>query len=46
VGLEDEKGIRIGGRNSNNLRYADDTTILAEGKRDLEKNAKKTKGRK
>jgi hypothetical protein len=36
----------IGGRNINNLRYADDTTILAERKRDLEKNAKKVKGRK
>ena len=34
VGLEDEKGIRIGGRNINNLRYADDTTTLAERKRD------------
>jgi hypothetical protein len=41
VGLEDEKGIRIGDRNINNLRYVDDTTILAEGKRDLEKMLKK-----
>ena len=46
VGLEDEKGIKIGGRNINNLRYADDTTILAERKRDLEKNATKVKDRK
>ena len=46
VGLEDEKGIRIGGRNISNLRYADDTTILAERKRDLEKNATKVKDRK
>ena len=43
MGLEDEKGIRIGGRNINNLRYADDTTILAERKRDLEKMLKKLK---
>ena len=31
------------GRNINNLRYADDTTILAERKRDLEKMLKKLK---
>jgi hypothetical protein len=43
VGLEDEKGIRIGGRNIKNLQYADDTTILAERKRDLEKMLKKLK---
>jgi hypothetical protein len=43
VGLEDEKGIRFGGRNINNLRYADDTTILAERNRDLEKMLKKLK---
>ena len=28
-------GIKIGGRNINNLRYADDTTILAETADDL-----------
>ena len=43
VGLEDEKGIRIGGRNINNLRHADDNTILAERKRDLEKMLQKLK---
>jgi hypothetical protein len=43
VGLEDEKGIRIGGRNINNPRYADNTTILAERKRDLEEMLKKLK---
>ena len=43
MGLEDEKGIRIGGRNINNLWYADDTTILAERKRDLEKMLQKLK---
>ena len=31
AGLEEEQaGIKIGGRNINNLRYADDTTIMAE----------------
>ena len=27
---EAETGIKIAGRNSNNLRYADDTTLMAE----------------
>ena len=27
---EAEAGIRVGGRNINNLRYADDTTLRAE----------------
>ena len=31
AGLEEaEAGIKIAGRNSNNLRYADDTTLMAE----------------
>ena len=31
AGLEEEQaGIRIAGRNVNNLRYADDTTLMAE----------------
>ena len=31
VGLEEtQAGIRIAGRNINNLRYADDTTLMAE----------------
>ena len=31
VGLDDaEAGIKIAGRNINNLRYADDTTLMAE----------------
>ena len=29
---EAQTGIKIAGRNSNNLRYADDTTLMAEGK--------------
>ena len=32
VGLEEaQAGIKIAGRNINNLRYADDTTLMAEG---------------
>ena len=30
---EAQAGIKIAGRNINNLRYADDTTLMAEGKR-------------
>ena len=34
VGLEEaQAGIKIAGRNINNLRYADDTTLMAEVKR-------------
>ena len=34
AGLEEtEAGIKIAGRNINNLRYADDTTLVAEVKR-------------
>ena len=43
VGFEDNIGIKIGGRAVNNLRYADDTTILAEEKEDMEKLLKKLK---
>ena len=33
AGLDDlQAGIKIGGRNINNLRYADDTTLMAESK--------------
>ena len=32
---EAQVGIKIGGRNINNLRYADDTTIMAESKEEL-----------
>ena len=28
---ETQSGIKIAGRNINNLRYADDTTLMAEG---------------
>ena len=30
-----EAGIKIAGRNINNLRYADDTTLMAESEEDL-----------
>ena len=30
---EAQTGIKIAGRNINNLRYVDDTTLLAESKR-------------
>ena len=32
---EAQGGIRIAGRNINNLRYADDTTLMAESKEEL-----------
>ena len=33
AGLEEtQAGIKIAGRNSNNLKYADDTTLMAESK--------------
>ena len=36
AGLEEaQSGIKIAGRNINNLRYADDTTLMAESKEEL-----------
>ena len=36
AGLEEaQAGIKIGGRNTNNLRYADDTILMAESKEEL-----------
>ena len=36
AGLEEaQAGIKISGRNINNLRYADDTTLMAESKEEL-----------
>ena len=32
---ETQAGIKIAGRNSNNLRYADDTTLMAESEEEL-----------
>ena len=36
AGLEEaQAGIKIAGRKINNLRYPDDTTLIAEGEEDL-----------
>ena len=36
AGLNDSQaGIKIAGRNTNNLRYADETTLMAESKEGL-----------
>ena len=44
AGLDEaQAGIKIGGRNMNNLRYADDTTVLAESKEELKNLLKKVK---
>ena len=32
---ESQAGIKISGRNINNLRYADDTTLMAESEEEL-----------
>ena len=38
AGLEEEQaGIKIAGRNINNLRYADDITLMAESEEDTQK---------
>ena len=43
-GLEEaQAGIRIAGRNINNLRYADDTTLMAESQEELKNLLKKVK---
>ena len=34
---EAQAGIKTAGRNINNLRYADDTTLMAESKEELKK---------
>jgi len=44
VGLEEaQAGIKIAGRNINNLRYADDTTLMAESEEELKSLLKKVK---
>ena len=36
TGLDEaQAGIKVAGRNINNLRYADDTTLMAESKEEL-----------
>ena len=46
VGLnEAQAGIKIAGRNINNLRYADDTTLMAESEEELKNLLMKVKER-
>ena len=40
---ETQTGIKIAGRNINNLRYADDTTLMAESKEELKSPLMKVK---
>ena len=42
---ETQAGIKIAGRNTNNLRYANDTTLIAESKEELESLLMKVKRR-
>ena len=42
---ETQAGIKIAGRNNNNLRYADDTTLMAESEEELKSLLMKVKGR-
>ena len=44
TGLEEaQAGIKIAGRNSNNLRYVDDTTLMAESEEELKRLLMKVK---
>ena len=46
VGLDEaQAGIKIAGRNINNLRYADDTTLMAENEEELQNLLMKVKGK-
>ena len=40
---EAQAGIKIAGRNINNLRYADDTTLMAESEEELKSHLMKVK---
>ena len=45
AGLDEaQAGIKIAGRNDNNLRYADDTTLMAESEEDLKSLLKSERG--
>ena len=45
AGLDEaQAGIKIAGRNINNLRYADDTTLMAESKEELKSLLLKVRG--
>ena len=41
---EAQAGIKIAGRNINNLRYVDDTTLMAESEEELEPLDKSERG--
>ena len=41
--IELQAGVKIGGRNINNLRYANDTTLMAESKKELKNLLKRVK---
>ena len=44
IGLDEaQAGIKIAGRNINNLRYADDTTLMAESEEELKSLLRKVK---
>ena len=43
AGLEAQAGIKTAGRNINNLRYADDTTLMAESEEELKSLLKEVK---
>ena len=46
AGLEEaQAGIQISGRNINNLRYADDTTLMAESEEELNSLLMKVRGK-
>ena len=45
TGLEEaQAGIKIAGRNINNLRYTDDTTLMAESEEELKSILMKVRG--
>ena len=44
AGLEAQAGIKIARRNINNLRYADDTTLMAESEEELKSLLMRIKG--
>ena len=45
TGLDEaQAGIKIAGRNINNLRYADDTTLMAESEEELKSLLMKVRG--
>ena len=44
AGMEEaQAGIKIAGRNNNNLRYADDITLMAESEEELKSRLMKVK---